>query len=81
MNSDNMRNTDIIYYFKPKGEYTELRYFEKPDSYGQHSGEVTSGYFRKSDLRQDGDLEWAGHELVYKDYSEADYHASVMICD
>lgn len=71
----------VGYRFKPDDEYTELRYFEEDDACGQHSGQVTHGYFRKDDLRKDGNLEWAGHRLVFKDYYDADYYASVAICD
>lgn len=75
-----MENT-ITYYFKPHGEYNQHRYFEKPDAYGQHSGEVQDGYFKASDLRLDGDIEWAGHQIVFKDKIEAAIYCDRAICD
>lgn len=72
---------DIKIYFKPTGDYKEHRYYEQPDAYGQHSGYITQGYFKASDLKTDGKYEWAGHTLVFKDRLDAECYADTAICD
>ena len=76
-----MSNNTITIYFKPTGDYKEHRYYEQPDAYGQHSGQVVDGYFRQEDIKKDGKYEWAGHHLLFKTYQEADYYASCAIND
>lgn len=70
---------NILIYFHEHGDYKEHRYYEKQDGYGQHSGEITDGYFRAEDLKQDGKHEWAGFTPVFKDRVEAEMYADMAI--
>ena len=73
--------SDIKIYFKPTGDYKEHRYYEQPDAYGQHSGQITDGYFRASDLKTEGEREYAGFTPVFKDRLDAECYADTAICD
>lgn len=72
---------EIKIYFHEHEDYNQHRYYEKQDAYGQHSGEVTDGYFRAEDLRKEGKDEWAGFTPVFKNRDDAQDYASMAIWD
>lgn len=70
---------NILFYDKVHEDYNQRRYYEKQDGYGQHSGEITDGYFRAEDLKQEGKQEWAGYIPVFKNRIDAEIYADTAI--